>query len=58
MKTSQPSLFDEEKRYAKLTELVDPLEKVDRVQWTGKCLGKNLPRHVRKRTMRREDARP
>lgn len=29
MKTSQLSLFDEEKRYAKLTELGDPLEKVD-----------------------------
>ncbi len=31
MKTSQLSLFDEEKRYAKLTELGDPLEKLDSI---------------------------
>ena len=31
MKTSQLSLFDEEKRYAKLTELGDPLEKLDNI---------------------------
>lgn len=31
MKISQLSLFDEEKRYAKLTELGDPLEKLDSI---------------------------
>ena len=31
MKRRQLGLFDEEKRYAKLTELGDPLEKLDRI---------------------------
>lgn len=57
MKISQLSLFDEEKRYAKLTELGDPLEKLDSIiDW--EIFRKNSRRCVRRRTTQREDAHP
>lgn len=57
MKISQIGLFDEEKRYAKLTELGDPLEKLDSIMdW--EIFRENSRRGVRRRTTQSEDARP